>query len=63
MGAFFIGLGVAVLIGAAALVGLNLVEPSTADAFYTRYTVPLDTHPPEGGRLAHGEAEKKAERP
>ena len=53
MGAFFIGLAAAIVIGAGALLALNFLDQSSADAFYTRYTVPLDDRAPTDGSLSH----------
>ena len=59
MAAFFVGLSVAVLLALAAGIGLNAVDLTTAQAFYTKYTVPLDYQTPVDGRLDHHAADRQ----
>lgn len=59
MSAFIIGVCSAVLIALVAGVGLGFADRSTADAFYTKYTVPPDYRTPSGGRLDHAAREQQ----
>jgi len=51
MTAFLVGLGVAILVAVGNVVVLNVFDQSTSQAFYTRYTLPLDYTIPTDGRL------------
>lgn len=53
MGAFVVGLCAAALIALVTGIGLGFADRSTADAFYTKDTVPLDYRTPTDGRLDH----------
>jgi hypothetical protein len=49
--AFLVGLAVAIVLAIGTVLGLNVVDRSTPQAFYTRDTVPLDYTVPTDGRL------------
>ena len=51
MTAFLVGSGVAILIAVGNVIALNAFDRSTSQAFYTRYTIPLDYTTPTDGRL------------
>ncbi|WP_156795600.1 hypothetical protein [Bradyrhizobium icense] len=51
MAAFLVGLAVAVVVAVGNVVALNAFDKSTSQAFYTRYTLPLDYTTPTDGRL------------
>lgn len=59
MAAFVIGIVCAALIALITGAGLGFADRSTAESFYTKYTVPLDYRTPRSGRLDHAAREKE----
>jgi hypothetical protein len=59
MTAFLAGIALAIVMAVGNVLALNAFDRSTPQAFYTRYTVPLDYKTPASGRLDHNRREPR----